>query len=878
MPPSSPKQPPPASARIIDLTQPERGTDSTSESSQKTSSRKRRRRDRRASKKDGDSASANMPGSHQNEPSTSKTQLEDGEMRSDKDAPSKDSRKHSSSRHQKRDRSDRSSRKKSKSPEPAINLNATFTGDDEFIPFGPLPFAVEDEEEDLASKFTKGKQKEREVDDRRRDEKEDNKKGRNRDHEREWDRGKSTYRDRDDPRDRRNSNGKRRRHDYDSDDGYENKKQRMDAASRKCPWVYGLELEKCKNVAEMMHKEVESFVDWISPTPEEDEIRGLIVRQISQAIAAKFPDATTHPFGSYQTKLYLPLGDIDLVVISDTMAYSDKSSVLHHLANTLKRSGITTHVTIIAKAKVPIVKFVTTHGKFKVDISINQANGLVSGNIILGFLRDIVPTATTGESKALRSLVMITKAFLAQRSMNEVYTGGLGSYSIVCLAVSFLQMHPKIRRGEMDPEKNLGVLVMEFFELYGERFNYDDVGISLRQGGMYFNKRQRGWAQDYGRRGLFVSIEDPADPTNDISSGSYNFHKVRTAFAGAYGILTSTAYMRASILNSRNQGTSFRLRSSYEPEDLSVLCTVMGVTQETINHRRMVQEIYDRRIIHNILGVKPAPIIVHPKMDDDSSESNPKSGSNSKTGTTKSGELSIMGAANRRAAVEVVEDGWDNDMEFSSEDESRDSRYNYGGVNGTRRDVGRRGGAGRRESYGHEEEGRYAIGDQPPKKRQRTGKRSDEHTVFIEDSDEDTSMTEMEEGEYMSDDDSDTGSEDEIYLLSSGEDDWEDTSRSRNGKANGGKGSENTGSSARSPLNRLIFKKKGQESKKDGSGDSNKSKQDGGKDNGVARQENKKGVDDIKTDSKEKLKDGKDRRSYWLSKSTVGDGADDFDH
>ena len=202
--------------------------------------------------------------------------------------------------------------------------------------------------------------------------------------------------------------------------------------------------------------------------------------------------------------------DIDLVVLSDAMAYSDKSTVLHLLANTLKRNGITSHVTIIAKAKVPIVKFVTTHGRFKVDISINQGNGLVSGKIISGFLKDMLPSANGGESKALRSLVMVTKAFLSQRSMNEVYTGGLGSYSIVCLAVSFLQMHPKIRRGEIDPDKNLGVLVMEFFELYGKYFNYDEAGISLREGGMYFNKRQRGWHAEYKRN--MLSIEDPADP------------------------------------------------------------------------------------------------------------------------------------------------------------------------------------------------------------------------------------------------------------------------------------------------------------------------------------------------------------------------------
>jgi non-canonical poly(A) RNA polymerase PAPD5/7 len=57
---------------------------------------------------------------------------------------------------------------------------------------------------------------------------------------------------------------------------------------------------------------------------------------------------------------------------------------------------------------------------------------------------------------------------------------------------------------------NLGVLVMEFFELYGLHFNYDDVGISLRDGGTYFNKRQRGWHAEYKKNSL--SIEDPANP------------------------------------------------------------------------------------------------------------------------------------------------------------------------------------------------------------------------------------------------------------------------------------------------------------------------------------------------------------------------------
>lgn len=186
------------------------------------------------------------------------------------------------------------------------------------------------------------------------------------------------------------------------------------------------------------------------------------------------------------------------------MAYSNKNTVLQALAAAITKSGIADKVSIIAKAKVPLVKFVTKHALLKIDMSINQPGGLAGSRIVNGFLKDMQ------SGLALRSLVFIIKAFLSQRSMNEVFTGGLGSYSIVCLAVSFLQMHPKIRRGEIDADRNLGVLVMEFFELYGAYFNFGTVGISVRDGGSYFNKRERGWFNWTRPDGL--SIEDPAEP------------------------------------------------------------------------------------------------------------------------------------------------------------------------------------------------------------------------------------------------------------------------------------------------------------------------------------------------------------------------------
>lgn len=57
--------------------------------------------------------------------------------------------------------------------------------------------------------------------------------------------------------------------------------------------------------------------------------------------------------------------------------------------------------------------------------------------------------------------------------------------------------------------QNLGVLLMEFFELYGHYFNYEKTGISIRDGGTYFDKVTRDW--DDPRNPALLSIEDPID-------------------------------------------------------------------------------------------------------------------------------------------------------------------------------------------------------------------------------------------------------------------------------------------------------------------------------------------------------------------------------
>ena len=111
---------------------------------------------------------------------------------------------------------------------------------------------------------------------------------------------------------------------------------------------------------------------------------------------------------------------------------------------------------------------------------------------------------------ALPYLVLVLKQFLLQRDLNEVFTGGISSYSLILLTVSFLQLHPRVDATHRDA--NLGVLLVEFFELYGRHFNYLKTAIRVNGGGSYVSKDKIQKEMDNGYRPSLLCIEDPLNP------------------------------------------------------------------------------------------------------------------------------------------------------------------------------------------------------------------------------------------------------------------------------------------------------------------------------------------------------------------------------
>ena len=61
-------------------------------------------------------------------------------------------------------------------------------------------------------------------------------------------------------------------------------------------------------------------------------------------------------------------------------------------------------------------------------------------------------------------------------------------------------------------EANLGVLLIEFFELYGRRYNYFVTGLRIRDGGAYVRKEDLLQNMDNGYKQSLLCIEDPLNP------------------------------------------------------------------------------------------------------------------------------------------------------------------------------------------------------------------------------------------------------------------------------------------------------------------------------------------------------------------------------
>ncbi|CAB1313492.1 unnamed protein product [Coregonus sp. 'balchen'] len=259
-------------------------------------------------------------------------------------------------------------------------------------------------------------------------------------------------------------------------------------------------------------------------------------------------------FGSFSTGLYLPTSDIDLVVFGKFR--EGDSLPLWRLEEALRKHKVVEEnsVKVLDKATVPIIKLTDSLTDVKVDISFNMKNAVKAAALIkdykkvqcslcmcvlartyvctyvftlisefghnppgLNYCSKVLsPSLSPQKYPVLPYLVLVLKQFLLQRDMNELHS----------------------REDACSPNANTGVLLIEFFELYGRHFNYLKTGIRIKDGGCYLSKDEVQKSMLDGYRPSLLYIEDPLQPGNDVGRSSYGAMQVKQVFDYAYMVLS----------------------------------------------------------------------------------------------------------------------------------------------------------------------------------------------------------------------------------------------------------------------------------------------------------------------------------------------------
>jgi non-canonical poly(A) RNA polymerase PAPD5/7 len=157
----------------------------------------------------------------------------------------------------------------------------------------------------------------------------------------------------------------------------------------------------------------------------------VLVKKIKRCVRESYPDATVMVFGSCATGLNLPNSDIDLLVYNPE---AKELAMLNKLSNTLVKQIEVQSIEPLKFTKVPLIKLQEKKSNINVDISFNRTNGIYCVKLVK-FLQKKYPE--------LRPMILVLKAFLKSRELNETYHGGVGSFLLTMLVTSYLQREYK---------------------------------------------------------------------------------------------------------------------------------------------------------------------------------------------------------------------------------------------------------------------------------------------------------------------------------------------------------------------------------------------------------------------------------------------------
>eukprot|EP01127_Copromyxa_protea_P010926 TRINITY_DN2712_c0_g7_i2.p1 TRINITY_DN2712_c0_g7~~TRINITY_DN2712_c0_g7_i2.p1 ORF type:complete len:621 (+),score=85.52 TRINITY_DN2712_c0_g7_i2:411-2273(+) len=271
-----------------------------------------------------------------------------------------------------------------------------------------------------------------------------------------------------------------------------------------------------RSLARKFDKDIREFqetVDGIMKTREAEY--ETVIHNITNLVRQIWPKANVETYGSLSTTLALPSSDIDIFIeISNSGDNTQLLPGLRKFSEILESSNLfrAQSVKFIETAIIPVIKLLTKKN-VPVDLTClcpgSRHTGKNARDLVCGLVKEISP---------LRPLALVLKQKLYKEGLNNQYTGGVGSFSLVLILATFLKAP-----GVLTESVDLGVLMLRILDFFATT-EFGKVVISINKG-MYLPDTNQ------HTNGAPMLIADPTDATHNIAASSFLLWQVQSLLA-----------------------------------------------------------------------------------------------------------------------------------------------------------------------------------------------------------------------------------------------------------------------------------------------------------------------------------------------------------
>jgi len=237
-------------------------------------------------------------------------------------------------------------------------------------------------------------------------------------------------------------------------------------------------------------------------------------------------------FGSYATGLAVPgLSDVDLVLFTQRGLFDvNGASRCVILGRVIKHRDWIKSLQVLDRAKMPLIKLTTEpkilEREFNVDVSIALPSH--GGAQTAAYVMQLCKS-----HPELKPLILVIKKLLAEKGLNDPFTGGLSSYALVLMVVASLNRH-----SDHAGPRCLGENFLDFLQLYGCEFDPEESAIRVISTSNFEAKTTVIGQRHHSSHEVLV-VEDPVQLGNNIARSCFRFHDVMNVFSDLFAKLLS---------------------------------------------------------------------------------------------------------------------------------------------------------------------------------------------------------------------------------------------------------------------------------------------------------------------------------------------------